>query len=351
VLISRASRKEFSVAPLILGIILAAPTQSRATLSSLQSGSTLDAQSIATLEEKAAKGDAKAQIRLGILYANGQGVTKDYSQAALWYRKAAEQNDAGAQVLLGILYDDGKGVPQDSAQATLWWRKAAEQGDAGAQGLLGGRYHHGDGVPQDYAQAVTWYRKAADQGDTTAQNKELQWRRPTLVQCTNKVKGYPRITLRRHYGGARPPSRMMLVHNSCLVSCTAKAKVFHGTPQKPISGLISPHRANWRSSRQKRSPNPAMMLPLTLPLQFYCRHRDALEGGSKHTLPNRIRNEECIVTKAAGSNAKRKTNRHYADLILHSGECDYRVCEQLQASNSGTSQPPLLRRRQTHHIA
>jgi hypothetical protein len=43
---------------------------------------------------------------------------------------------------------------------------------------------------------------------------------------------------------------------------------------------------------------------------------------------------------AAGSNAKRKTNSHYADLILHSGECDYRVCEQLQASNSGTSQPP-----------
>ena len=51
---------------------------------------------------------------------NGQ-----YAQAALWYRKAAEQGNADAQLSLGYLYDDGQGVPQDYAEAYFWYYLAA----------------------------------------------------------------------------------------------------------------------------------------------------------------------------------------------------------------------------------
>ena len=43
---------------------------------------------------EAKKGDAEAQTTLGGMYADGQGVAKDYKQAVKWYRKSAEQGFA-----------------------------------------------------------------------------------------------------------------------------------------------------------------------------------------------------------------------------------------------------------------
>jgi TPR repeat protein len=39
----------------------------------------------------AERGDARAQLSLGGMYYNGQGVRQDYTEAAKWTRKAAEQ--------------------------------------------------------------------------------------------------------------------------------------------------------------------------------------------------------------------------------------------------------------------
>ena len=40
----------------------------------------------------AACGYASAQFNLGVMYATGQGVTKDEPKAVEWYKKSAEQN-------------------------------------------------------------------------------------------------------------------------------------------------------------------------------------------------------------------------------------------------------------------
>jgi len=56
----------------------------------------------------------------------------DYTQAAAWFRQAAEQGHAGAQFSLGLMYDNGWGVPEDDAEAAFWYRKAAEQGEVRA---------------------------------------------------------------------------------------------------------------------------------------------------------------------------------------------------------------------------
>ena len=69
-------------------------------------------------------------------YYHGEGVPKDYVEAAKWYRKAAEQELAIAQFNLGWIYENGEGVPKDMAEATKWYRKAAEQGDADAKEWL-----------------------------------------------------------------------------------------------------------------------------------------------------------------------------------------------------------------------
>jgi TPR repeat protein len=52
---------------------------------------------------------ARAQLRLGGMYYNGQGVHQDYAEAAKWTRKAAEQGYTPAQAHLGVLYWNGQG--------------------------------------------------------------------------------------------------------------------------------------------------------------------------------------------------------------------------------------------------
>jgi TPR repeat protein len=73
----------------------------------------------------AEQGDARAQLSLGGMYYNGQGVQQDYSEAAKWTRKAAEQGYAPAQAHFGVLYWNGQGVQQDVVLAYMWLSLAA----------------------------------------------------------------------------------------------------------------------------------------------------------------------------------------------------------------------------------
>lgn len=122
------------------------------------------------LRKDAEAGKAQAQFSLGVMYANGRGVEKDYAEAVKWYRKAADQGYASAQSNIGLMYDFGEGMERDYAVAVKWYRKAAEQGHAKAQNALGSMYNDGHGVEKDYAEAVKWYRNAAERGFAVAQS-------------------------------------------------------------------------------------------------------------------------------------------------------------------------------------
>jgi len=85
------------------------------------------------IQPLAVKGDSTAQFQLGTLYYQGKGVKQDYSQAFLWYRRAAQQDNSDAQYSLGNMYLMGEGIEQDDYQARQWYEKAAEQGHESAQ--------------------------------------------------------------------------------------------------------------------------------------------------------------------------------------------------------------------------
>ena len=89
------------------------------------------AQALKILKPLAAQGVAQAQSNLGLMYANGEGVTQDDKEAVKWYRLAAEQGYAEAQFNLGGMYKDGQGgVTQDYASAHMWWNLASSAGVA-----------------------------------------------------------------------------------------------------------------------------------------------------------------------------------------------------------------------------
>jgi len=117
----------------------------------------------------AEQGKLVAQLMLGTLYRQGNGVPQDFKEAAKWYRLAAEQGSAAAHYALGGLYFEGEGVPKDHKEAAKWLRLPAEQGDVHAQNSLALIYMNNEGVPQDFEEAAKWYRLAAEQGDESAQ--------------------------------------------------------------------------------------------------------------------------------------------------------------------------------------
>ena len=168
--------------------------------------------------------DSNVQYRVGEMYFEGNGVTKDKRLAITWYRKAAEQGNARAQCKLGEYYWCGKGVEVNKEESTKWYAKAAEQGDAegqynlgycyffgfgsvgksdnysaeiarlwrkaaeqdfpAAQYRLGDCYEKGDilkDIKKDTAEAVKWYRKAAEHENVDAQN--------ALGRCYSQGKG------------------------------------------------------------------------------------------------------------------------------------------------------------------
>ncbi|MDZ4185106.1 MAG: trypsin-like peptidase domain-containing protein, partial [Desulfuromonadales bacterium] len=93
---------------------------------------------------------------------------KDYREAMRWYLKAAAKGALEAQHVVGVMYARGEGVPQNDTEAVNLYRVAAEHGYADSQNNLGVMYHQGRGVLQDFVQAHLWFNLAAAAGNTTA---------------------------------------------------------------------------------------------------------------------------------------------------------------------------------------
>lgn len=79
--------------------------------------------------------DAESQFRLGLQYREGMEVAQSDTEAAKYFRRAAELGHVGAQYILGRCYEEGKGVAKDDAEAAKWFLKAAEKGDIFCQYL------------------------------------------------------------------------------------------------------------------------------------------------------------------------------------------------------------------------
>lgn len=120
------------------------------------------------IQKAAEEGNVTAIYQMGYVYEHADGVTRNYAQAANWYRAAADKGNAEAQASLGNLYEMGEGVPEDWIQAANWYMKAAQQDNELGMFDLGRAYEYGIGVPCDLNTAAGWYDKAAALGNGQA---------------------------------------------------------------------------------------------------------------------------------------------------------------------------------------
>jgi len=106
-------------------------------------------------------GNADGHNMLGRCYENGWGTAKDYAQAAHHYRIASDAGLDWAHYNLGHMLLSGSGVPRDRDAAFACYAKAAAKGHVRAMNLLGRCYEEGWGVARDPEAARDWYRRSA----------------------------------------------------------------------------------------------------------------------------------------------------------------------------------------------
>ena len=76
-----------------------------------------------SIRAKAEAGKPKSQTKLGDFHM----AQMDFTNAAIWYRKAAEQGEVEAQLALASCYMAGRGLAKNPQEAARWLRQAATQ--------------------------------------------------------------------------------------------------------------------------------------------------------------------------------------------------------------------------------
>ena len=161
------------------------------------------------LNKSVEQSNPRAQVALGMLYANGRLVEKDSAKArslvmaALnqdyvpamyamgelarqnndvegakdWFTKAANKNNLPAQVALARLYLDPKSALHDAQTGFLVMLKAAQNGSVDAELAVSDLYKTGQGVEKNEALAKEWQKKTvvAKENPSVLQFKAAQW--------------------------------------------------------------------------------------------------------------------------------------------------------------------------------
>lgn len=161
-------------------------------------------------QKAAEQGDDEAQYETAFMHLRGQGGRKNYGEAARWFAVIARQAEDGrlyskyygpdafvtrdqigaaesrvmsSEFILGLMYRNGEGVTKNYAEAMKWYRKAAEQGHADAQLNLGLMYFDGEGVPKNNVEGYKWVNLATASGqENTTKARSLVERRMTPGQ-------------------------------------------------------------------------------------------------------------------------------------------------------------------------
>lgn len=119
-----------------------------------------NAKALSYFEKGAAKEDLSSEYWAGKMLLGKMNVPTNKQQAVVYLLKAAEGGMAAAQIEIGTLYAKGNGVTKNLTQAAEWYRKSAFQGSPK------GMWNYGNILKdaKDYDQALFWMSEAATQG-------------------------------------------------------------------------------------------------------------------------------------------------------------------------------------------
>lgn len=123
---------------------------------------------IAAWRKAAGKGNTTAMVELGVLYADGNGVTKDEAQAKKLFERASQAGNPRGTMNLAALTERGGGAAMSPQAKRGLLEKAAANNSPEAQYQLGLMFAEGTGGSKDDAAARALYEKASAQNHVPA---------------------------------------------------------------------------------------------------------------------------------------------------------------------------------------
>ncbi len=165
---------------------------------------------LAQLQQVAAKDDPQACFELGVRTIEGEEVAQDTSRAIVLFEKAAAGGVANASFRLGRIYFDGVGVPVDYPRALEYYLVAAQAGVLEAEHNIGAMLVSARGVKRDFVEGLAWLIVATKSGDEAEAESRVRARlakRPADIQAAEEraaelLKDLPHATVRVVFPGA-----------------------------------------------------------------------------------------------------------------------------------------------------
>ncbi len=109
----------------------------------------------------------RAALYIGRLYANGNYLKRDISEARAWYELAARRDDRESQFALGysLIYNGNGANAKELASGIEWMQRAATAKYPAAIGVMARLHDVGQGMPADVTKAAALYQEAAELKD------------------------------------------------------------------------------------------------------------------------------------------------------------------------------------------
>lgn len=214
-----------------------------------------------TLRTAALAGKAEAQYEVGARYAEGRGVTQNYTEAAKWFRKAADQGVIPAAYRLGSLYEKGQGLQKDTQEARKLYTLAADRGNAKAMHNLAVLFAEGmDGKP-DYRNAEHWFRKAADRGIADSQYNLGILHARGLTGQQNLAESYKWFALAAQQGdqdaGKKREDVAKRLDKETLMAAKLAVQTWTAQPQPPSAVQVDAPAGGWDQPQSAEAPAKA----------------------------------------------------------------------------------------------
>ena|GEM_PF-3375543 len=120
-------------------------------------------QALDLMKKATAQGNLDAEVYLGTMYRNGQGIEKNRDEAIRLYNSAIAKGSPWGMFEMGSLFYEHPN--RNTAKTLEWFKKAAEAGYPMAQTAYGVFLLEGKDLPKDAAKGEMYMKKAADSGD------------------------------------------------------------------------------------------------------------------------------------------------------------------------------------------
>lgn len=211
-----------------------------------------------TLRSAALAGKAEAEYEVGARFAEGRGVTQNFSEAAKWFQKSADQGVVPAIYRLGSLYEKGQGVKKDTQEARRLYTLAADRGNAKAMHNLAVLFAEGVEGKPDYRNAEHWFRKAADRGISDSQYNLGILHARGLNGQQNLAESYKWFALAAQQGdqdaGKKREDVGKRLDKETLMAAKLAVQTWSAQPQPPSAVQVEAPAGGWDQPEAAEAP-------------------------------------------------------------------------------------------------